>query len=231
MEDASSPPSPSGTAAGWYDISLPVSGPVPAVPGDPPFRRGLFLRHETDGCEAAAWRLSAHAGTHLDFPAHFIPQGCRAGDYPVQAFFLPAVVVDCGQAWTLGPDLLANVATAPGEAVLFRTRNSRDRLFDGPDFPQTFAAANPALALELVRRKAGLAGIDALSIEPLADPLYPVHTILLGAGMLVLEGLDLADAPPGRHALCCLPLAVPEAEASPVRAVLLPPAFLERRPA
>ena len=66
-------------------------------------------------------------------------------------------------------------------------------------------------------------GLDALSVEPLTDPAYPVHHILLGAGVLILEGLDLRLAPFGRATLCCLPLAMPTAEASPVRAVLLPP--------
>jgi len=60
-----------------------------------------------------------------------------------------------------------------------------------------------------------------MSIEPLDDPAYPVHSILLSAGVLILEGLDLSDAPPGRCRLVCLPLAVPEAEASPTRAVLV----------
>ncbi|EHJ46797.1 Arylformamidase [Solidesulfovibrio carbinoliphilus subsp. oakridgensis] len=231
MADGRAPGLPAGGEAGWYDISLPLTGATAAVPGDPPFRRRLFLRHETDGCEAGAWRLSAHAGTHLDFPAHFFPNGKRAGDYPAAAFVLPALVVDCGQAWTLGPDVLSGLETVPGEAVLLRTRNSTERLFAGPEFPETFAAANPALALELVRRQAGLVGIDGLSIEPLADPLYPVHNILLGAGLPILEGLVLAAVPPGRHTLSCLPLAVPEAEASPVRAILFPACLPGGRPA
>jgi arylformamidase len=206
----------------YCDISLPLTRATPPVPGDPPFVRTLFLRHAADGCEAASLALSAHCGTHLDFPAHFLPQGRRAGDYPVSAFFPPAVVVDCGEALRLGPDCLANVATAPGEAVLFRTQNSATHLFAGQNFPETFAALTPELAYELVRRGIGLVGIDALSIEPLTDPDYPVHHILLEAGTLILEGLDLAGVRPGRYRLACAPLAMPDAEASPVRAVLLP---------
>ncbi len=204
------------------DISLPLTPATPPVPGDPVFVRRLFLRHERDGCEAAALALSSHAGTHLDFPAHFLPQGRRAGDYPAAAFFPAAVVVDCGTAQGLGPELLAGMATRPGEAVLLRTRNSTEGLFRGPGFPETFATATPALARELVRRRVCLVGIDAMSVEPLADPAFPVHHILLGAGILVLEGLDLSAAPAGRYRLACPPLPMPEAEASPTRAVLFP---------
>jgi arylformamidase len=203
------------------DISLPLTPATPPIPGDPPFSRRPFLTHLQDGCEAAALALSAHAGTHLDFPAHFFPDGKRAGDYPVGHFVLPAVVIDCGQASLLGQDVLAGLAIPVGGAVLFRTRNSADKLFAGPDFPETFAALTPDLAQECIRRQAGLVGLDALSLEPLTDPAYPVHHILLGAGVLILEGLDLLAAPVGRATLCCLPLAMPGAEASPVRAVLL----------
>ena len=99
------------------DISLPL--PVtPPVPGDPPFDRRVFLDHAVHGCEAAAWSMSAHGAAHIDFPAHFLPGGKRVGDYSAEAFFLPAVVVDCGQALRLGPELLAGADPQPGEAVL-----------------------------------------------------------------------------------------------------------------
>ncbi len=207
--------------AALYDISLLLTPDAVVIPGDPPFSRRLFLDHGVHGCEAAALSLSAHAGTHLDFPAHFFVHGKRAGDYPARAFLRPAVVVDAGGALLLSPEVLAGLDLAPGEAVLFRTRNSREGRFAGPDFPESFVTVGPDLARELVTRQAGLVGIDALSVEPLTDPAYPVHHILLGAGVLILEGLDLRAVPPGRYTLVCLPLAVPEAEASPVRAVLL----------
>ena len=217
----------------WRDVSLPLSAALPGIPGDPPFRRELFLSQEADGCEAASWSLSAHAGTHLDFPAHFLPGGRRVGDYPAAAFFLPARVVDAGDALALGPELLdADDASdaAPGEAVLFRTVNSATRAFLGPAFPETFAALTPALAMRCARQGFALVGIDALSVEPLDDPAFPVHHILLEAGVLILEGLFLADVAPGRYLLSCPPLRVPEAEASPVRAVLGPAEALRERP-
>ena len=206
-----------------YDITLPLTPATPPIPGDPAFSRRLVCSHPADGCEVAELRLSAHSGTHLDFPAHFFPDGKRAGDYPAERFLLPALVLDAGPDLALGPDILDGVATVPGEALLFRTRNSETGCFLGPDFPETFAALTPDLARECVRREISLVGLDALSVEPLTDPAYPVHHILLGAGVLLLEGLALRLAPLGRATLCCLPLAMPDAEASPVRAVLLPP--------
>ena len=204
------------------DISLPLTPTTPPVPGDPPFARRLFLTHDDVGCEASSIILSAHSGTHLDFPAHFFPQGRRAGDYPATAFVRPAVVVDVATKCRLLPELLEATDVSPGDAVLFRTSNSVTQCFAGTNFPENFMSLTPTLAQELVRRQVGLVGIDSLSVEALTNPAYPVHHILLGANVLVLEGLVLNAVAAGRYTLVCLPLAMPEAEASPVRAVLLP---------
>ena len=122
------------------DVSLPLSH-APAVPGDPTFARRLAMTLDRDGCEVGVLTQSAHAGAHIDFPAHFLAGGRRAGDYPASAFFLRAVVLDCGDALRLGPEVLAGADIRPGEAVLLRTRNSKERRFAGPTFPADFAAA------------------------------------------------------------------------------------------
>ena len=97
------------------DISLPLPA-TPPVPGDPPFVRSLFLNHDADGCEAATWSLSAHSAAHLDFPAHFLANGKRADAYPITAFFPPAVVIDCGEALALGPEVLSGTTLHHGDA-------------------------------------------------------------------------------------------------------------------
>ncbi len=87
-----------------------------------------------------------------------------------------------------------------------------------------FAADFTALALEaaqaLVKGGVKLVGIDYLSIEQFGSPQPAVHRTLLGAGIVLVEGLDLADIKQGNYELCCLPLRVMGAEGSPARAIL-----------
>ena len=74
----------------------------------------------------------------------------------------------------------------------------------------------------LVERGVRLVGADTLSIEPATDS-YPVHRLLLGAGVVIVEGLDLRAVGAGPYQLVCLPLRVAGGDGAPARAVLIPP--------
>lgn len=104
---------------------------------------------------------------------------------------------------------------------MFHTWNTSRNLLRKKDFVTDYVHLSPEACQELVRRQVKLVGIDYLSIDPFDSPTYPAHAILLGAGVLVLEGADLSGVPPGAYTLVCLPLRMAGAEASPVRAVLI----------
>jgi arylformamidase len=68
-----------------------------------------------------------------------------------------------------------------------------------------------------------LVGIDAPSIEPYISPGEPVHRALLGAEVVVIEGLVLAEIPTGACQLICLPLPVTGGDGAPARVVVIRP--------
>jgi len=200
------------------DITRTIGLDTLTYPGDDP-----PLLEQTDSMErGGAWNgthlhLSAHCGTHLDAPLHFIPHGQCIADLPLSRFRLNAHVIDCGDSRVIGAELLDSAEIRPGEGVLFKTTNA---LLPRTSYSDGFVALNVEAALRLVDLKAGLAGIDYLSIEAPGDPQYTVHKTLLGAGMLILEDVDLRNAGPGSYGLYCFPLKLHATEASPVRAVL-----------
>jgi arylformamidase len=68
-----------------------------------------------------------------------------------------------------------------------------------------------------------LIGIDTPSIDPFSSKSLPTHhATRQGTGVAILEGLDLAQVPPGLYELVALPLRLRGADASPVRATLWP---------
>lgn len=204
-----------------YDISVVLGREAVVYPGDPPFSRTLLMRHGQDGCESASLRLSAHSGTHIDFPAHFLPGGKRLDEYGPERFILPAMVIDAGNAKSVGASVLEGADIRPGDAVLFKTSNSATGRSLDPEHFQEFVSLSPGAAYRLAAMGVRLAGIDACSIEGADNPAYPVHNILLSAGVLILEGLNLAEVSPGRYVLACPPLKIAGAEGSPARALLM----------
>jgi arylformamidase len=163
--------------------------------------------------------LGAHTGTHVDAALHFLPDGAGAEQIPLEPLIGEAVVVD---ATSLDADIdaaaLLTLALPPEgtERVLFKTPNSR--MWDEPAFRRGFIRFLGSGAQVLVDRGVRLVGIDYLSIGD-----GDAHRILLGAGIVPLEGLDLRAVEPGAWRLCCLPLRVVGSDGAPARAVLMRP--------
>jgi arylformamidase len=206
------------------DITRTIGLDTLTYPGDAP----PAVQRTDDMARGAAFNgtylsLSAHCGTHLDAPLHFLPDGAAIADLPLERFWLPALVVDTGPARVITAELAEALEFAPGEAVLFKTANAllpRDR------YSMKFVYLDAGAAQVLASRGAGLVGIDYLSVDkavPRGTPIeqaFISHSILMRAGVLILEEADLRQVQPGRYRLYCFPLRLHATEASPVRAVL-----------
>ena len=106
------------------------------------------------------------------------------------------------------------------ERVLLKTRNNQYWTKPGLPFQEDFTAVSPEGAQYLVARGVRLIGIDYFSIAPFGDSV-PTHRILLGAGMVILEGVNLSEVPAGKYQLYCLPLKLGGSDGAPARAVLV----------
>jgi arylformamidase len=204
-----------------YDISVPISASLVTWPKDPPVRISQ-PRHFDKGDHAVVSHLDmgAHTGTHVDAPAHFLPNGASLGSLDLQVLVGPALVVYTPNADALTPGVLEDLSIPPGtERLLFRTRNSDLWAQASHTFYQDFVAISEEGALWLIDRGIRLVGIDYLSVAPYADT-GPTHRILLQAGVIPLEGLDLHSVEPGLYQLVCLPLCIPGIEGAPARAIL-----------
>ena len=192
------------------DISLPIGPDTPVWPGDPPVLIEPVARVEAgDAADVSRLSLGTHTGTHVDPPAHFLPGTATVDDLPLDVLMGPAVVAQCSPG-PIDASTLGSAALPEGAArVLLKT---------GADAGALTADG----ARWLVARGVRLVGADTLSIEP-ADDHYPVHRVLLGAGVVIVEGLDLAAVAPGSYEFVCLPLRIAGGDGAPARAVLIRP--------
>ena len=202
------------------DISVLVHSGLPVFPGDPPVEVALALsRAAGEPANVSRASFGVHSGTHVDAPFHVDSTWPALCEARLDALIGRARVLELDVEREIAADLLAALPWAGVERVLFKTRNSA-LWRDG--FRPEFVALGEDAADFLVRHtQVRLVGIDYLSIERPDSPDLRVHRRLLGQGVLILEGLNLAGVAPGDYELLCLPLRLDAPDGAPARAVLL----------
>ncbi len=205
-----------------YDISLLLPDEAVLNPGDPEYNRWFRLHMDNgDVCNVSGITMSAHFGTHLDFPSHFDKSGKSLDDYSPGNFILPAVVASIKDRVSIKRDELEKVPLEPGDALLCKTHNSVSNLATSGIFQDDFVYMSEKASQICVQKKLSLVGIDYASVDRYDNDSLSAHHILLKSSILILEGINLKDVPTGRYTLFCLPLRIKNAEASPVRALLM----------
>ena len=206
-----------------YDISLPISPELPVWPGDPAIV--LEQGSSTDaGAHDNVSRLacSVHTGTHVDAPHHFLNNHRTVEMLSLDVLTGPTQVVripDDVKAVTA--DVLDNAGVRAGtERLLIRSANSGLWKNGQKDFFTGFVGITADGAEWLVEKGIKLVGIDYLSVAPYKQSV-PTHRILLEAGMVILEGVDLSAIQPGNYNLFCLPLKLVGSDGAPARAILM----------
>ena len=171
---------------------------MPHWPGDPEIEIAVYQSIAT-GSEynATCIAMSAHTGTHVDAPLHYLPSGAAVDAMPVQAMTGAARVIAAAQ--------LGNTIIERGDRILVKTGGG---------------SLTPAQALYLAGSGVLLAGIDSLSIGGCASECGEIHRILLSAGVWIVEGLMLDEVEPGVYEFLCLPLRLVGADGAPARALL-----------
>ncbi len=205
-----------------YDISVGVSPEIPVWPGDPPVVLERVMSME-NGDEANISRIQSgvHVGTHIDAPIHFVEGGATVDAIPLKSLLGRAYVVDLRKADVLDAAALESARIPPRtRRLLFKTRNSELWTSGESSFQRDFVAVDASGAEWLVKKGVKLVGVDYLSVAPFNDG-GPTHRILLEAGVVVVEGLNLARVSKGRYTLYCLPVKLMGSDGAPARAVLV----------
>ncbi len=205
-----------------HDLTVPVHPGMPVWPKDPgvslPLARSLARGDDTN---VTRIEMGAHTGTHIDAPFHFKPDGTGIDQVPLETLIGLCRVFDL-------TDIPGHIDRAAVERcdlrgvtrALFKTRNSQRWARAETAFDPQFIAIVADGAQLLVERGMKLVGVDYLSVEPFGSKQHPVHHILLGANVTVIEGLNLSAVAPGDYELIAMPLRLRGADGSPARVVL-----------
>ena len=206
-----------------YDITAPLSPALPVYPGDPKVTITPVAQLQWgDVANVSHLVMSSHTGTHLDAPRHFFEEGIAVDGLDLRFLMGPARVCAFPHATThLTADDLRPLGLANIQRLLLQTPNAT--LWEKTGFQTDYIALTESAAHLLVEMGVRLVGIDYLSVDAFERQDFPVHRILLGAGVLILEGLDLRTVPPGDYELLALPLLLEHGDGAPARAILRRP--------
>ena len=194
------------------DISVGVQPGMIIYPGDPAVSLERVVSI-ADGavCNVSRLDFGVHSGTHVDAPVHFIEGAPAAESLPLDVLIGPAEVVDLTATQRLDAESLGGLEL--GERVLLKTRNSELWALDS--FSGDHVALTESGAKALVAAGVRLVGIDYLTIGD-----EDAHQVLLGAGVVAIESLDMRGVEPGEYELICAPLKLVGSDGAPARALL-----------
>ena len=207
----------------WIDISVPLRVGMPVWPGDTALRIWRSRKLARDGVNVTELALGAHTGTHVDAPLHFVDGGAGVEALELDVLMGPSRLVTVDEEPEItGEGLQRAQIPTDCRRLLLRTMNRHHWGPESPHFREDFVALSVGAACWVRDSGIRLVGIDYLSIQPYHHQASEVHEILLEAGIIIVEGLDLAGLEDGDYDLACLPLLVPGADGVPARAVVRP---------
>ena len=190
-----------------YDISQEVLS-CKVYPGDPaPKAERIVSIDKGDVYNMSTLSMCVHNGTHIDAPYHFLNDGNTVEQIPLEYFV--------GTCYVTHFDGELTASDAEDIMLKAKKHNASERILIGDNVTVTAEAA-------MVFAQAGikLIGNEGLSIGPVEAPME-VHKILLGAKVVLLEGIILKDVPEGVYFLNAAPLNLQSLDGSPCRAYLI----------
>ena len=209
----------------WLDVTYPIQPEMVVWPGQPQTERHRISSIDKGkSSNVSILTMSLHTGTHMDAPLHFYKDGADITAAPFEAMFGPVRVAEISSGVVSRSELETYEKRAgtfrAGERVFFKTANSQKDWLTEP-FDESYVAVDADAAQFLVEREIAVVGVDYLSVAPFADTFH-THRTLLGAGVWVIEGLDLRRVNEGTFEMAAMPLKIVGSDASPLRVLIRP---------
>lgn len=166
----------------FIDLTQSFSAKTPVFPGDPPLVFEPCAHLAKDGYNDHRVTMQMHVGTHMDAPLHMIANGKRMAEISVDRFMGPGVVIDARGKAVIDADLLTGMKIPEGAIVLVAT--GYDKKYGKDEYFTTCPVVTEAFAAELVKAKVKMLCLDTAGPD---QPPYPVHKLLLGNEILIVE--------------------------------------------
>ena len=193
---------------------------MPVYPGTPLPELAVASTWERDGFHETRLALHSHTGTHMDAPAHMLPDGATLDSYAPEKLAGAAVVVDCRGEKDISLPLLQRYDLSGVDFVLFCT--GWDKKWGTPAYYENFPCLTAEAAAYLAALPLKGVGEDSISLDPCDSTDFPNHITLMKADFINTENLKGLDALLGRRfTFVTLPLKFENADGCSCRAIAM----------
>ena len=205
-----------------YDISVALRTGGLVYPGNPAISiTPQQAISQGAGANVSRVDFGSHTGTHVDAPKHFFDDGAGVDALSLDVLMGPCRLLAFSDAvMSIGETELRAFDLTGVSRVLLKTRNSSWLASGSTEFHPDYTYVAPDGAEYLASIGVKLVGVDYLSVEQFHSGHHRTHRTLLGAGIVIVEGLLLSEPPAGSYELCCLPIKFAGLDGAPARAVL-----------
>ena len=202
------------------DVSVLLAPGLATYPGNPEYEITPVKRiADGDSSNNSRLVMGTHTGTHVDAPKHFFDDKPGVDALPLELLVGRARVIDLPHRGGITEQHLAGAGLREDIRVLLRTPNSA--LWNSHEgFHTDYTYVTEEAARFLVEQGVKVVGVDYLSVEQFKKSGAPAHHALLGAGVIIIEGLNLSEVEAGQYEMYCLPLRLAGADGAPARVVL-----------
>lgn len=203
------------------DVSMIIEDRMLHWPTDP----GVAIRHFSnikngDSANNSEITCGTHTGTHIDAPHHFIEQGAGIDKLSINTLVGPCRIIEVSENdRTISRDFLEVHDIKKGERLLFKTKNSFWINNNDKNFHEDYVYVDADGARYLVEKGVILVGVDYLSVEGFHIG-HDTHRTILGADIVIIEGLNLSAVTPGNYKLIALPIKIKDSDGAPARVLL-----------
>jgi arylformamidase len=203
----------------YYDLTTHISERTVVFPGDPEYSmQKVCSIDEGNSFNLCHMQLGNHTGTHIDYPAHVIKEGKTSSDFSIDHLIGSGIIIKVPDTEkSITKSFITEQSIMNSDIVFFKTANSK--LSKQDKFKDNYVYIEPEAAEELLRKQVRIIGIDYISVDKYDAEDLPVHKSLLSNEVLIVEGLELNNAPIGRCEIYIMPLNISNMDGLPVRVV------------
>lgn len=204
------------------DLTHPVVAGMPVYPGTEPPTIAVATTVERDGFAEKIVRFYTHTGTHVDAPAHMLPDGRTLDAYEARYFVGPACVVDVAGHTCVPVSVFDTHAALVRGCAFVLLHTGWARYWGEARYFEDFPVLSPEATERLVAFGIRGVGVDAISVDPVATTTFDNHLELFRAGLISIENLTGLESLIGRRfTFACLPLKIGDADGAPTRAIAM----------